>query len=234
MFLSNHFSGGSDGTTITTGNSGGISGDAWTSVAGVPAFEADNATGHRAPLVCLWASSSDRLRWGGVTFSGRQLWVRQYLYFTANPSGGSEQPLNINNEGGGFTNAFVYINTTGHFHVADTNNVTHSDTTSTINLNAWIRYEFFVNIGTTTSNGSYELRMYNDPDSFTPTETMSGSGLNFNTTLPDRISWVRNQGTNFYSDSHAVTDTGWIGPDPYGNPTTPKVSTAGLVRASTW
>lgn len=234
MYRSNSFTGGSDGTTISTANSGGQSGDAWTTVAGSMAYEADNATGHRSPLVCLWASNADRLRWGGLTFSGRQLWLRQYLYFTANPSGGSEQVANINNEGAGITNCFVFINTLGNMHLGDTTSATYVNTTSTINLNSWFRYELFVEVGTTSSNGQTELRLYNSPDSHTPTETVVNTGLNLHTTMTDRISWTRSGGANFYSDSHAVTDGGWTGPDPYGSPTSPQVSTAGLIRASTW
>lgn len=232
MWRENNFSGGTDGVTITTGNSGGTSGDAWSTVAGAPAYEADNATGLRAPMSCLWTSNSDRLRWGGLTFAARRFWIRQYLYFTANPAT-DEQPLNVNHEGSGITNCALFVTTAGKLALNNTAGSQVGITTNSISLNQWIRYEIQIDIGTTTSNSAFELRLYNSPDSFTVTETVSASGLNFETTLTDRISWVRSANT-YQSDSHAVTDTGWPGPSPYGSPTNPKVSFSAVNRAGSW
>lgn len=230
MFLSNNFSGGTDGTTISTANSGGTSGDAWGTVAGTMAYENTNATGLRAPMSCQWNSTSDRLRWTAITLAARQVWCRQYLYFSANP-GTDEQPLNINHESPSTTNLALFITTTGKVAVNDSTGAQVGLTTNSISLNQWIRYEILCTVGTTTSNGSFELRLYNDPDSFTATETVTASSLNLETALPDRISWVRSTATTFQSSAHAATDQGWPGPYPYGSPTNPMVSFSAVQRA---
>lgn len=234
MYLSNNFSGGTDGTTISTANSGGVSGDAFNTVAGTMAFENTNATGLRAPMSCQWNSTSDRLRWTGITFTGRQVWCRQYLYFASNPAA-DEQPLNINHETGpSITNLALLVTSTGKVAVNDSTGAQVGITTNSISLNQWIRYEVACNVGTTTSNGSFELRLYNSPDSFTATETVTGSSLNLETTLPDRVSWVRSTATTYQSTAHAITDQGWPGPYPYGSPTNPNVSFAATMRAGSW
>jgi hypothetical protein len=209
----NNFSGGSDGTTITTANSGGASGTPFHSISGSPKFESDNAIGFRSPMTCLFTTSTgDIMRWQGIVLAGRELWVREYIRFTSNPSS-SFNPININHFASGITNLTVSIDANGKLFVADTVGTQVGITTNSIALNTWVRYELYCNVGTTTSNSSYELRLYNTTESFTPTETISNSGLNFTTQLPDRISWVFHNGvTSYQADDFAASDRGWIGP----------------------
>lgn len=213
MLLRNSFNGGTDGVTITTLNSGGTSGDAFGSTNGTPKFESDNATGFRSPMTCLFTtSSSDILRWTGITLAARDIWVREYIYFTANP-GSSGSVVNINNLGAGTTNMAVFVDTNGKVAVNDTTNAQVGLTTTSITLNSWVRIEALCSTGTTTSNGSFTLRLFNTTESFTPTETISASGLNFTTTLPDRVSWTFCSGaTSYQADDFAATDNTWLGP----------------------
>lgn len=233
MFRSNTFSGGSDGTTITTGNSGGVSGDAFSTVSGSPAFEVDNASGFRGPMTGKFTTTSDRVRFDSFSLAARDVWMRQYMYITANPS--AETITTFIAQVAGTNNLMVLISTSGKLVIHDVNSVQVGITSASVNTNAWFRVEVFTHTGTTTSNGSFEARLYNSPDSFTATETISGSGLDLSTSVPDRVSFACNTGfTSYQIDDVAITDTDWIGPSPYGNPTNPRVSTAALVRSSTW
>src|SRR5688500_6359933 len=83
MLLRNSFNAGTAGTTITTGNSGGGSGDAFTNIGGTPTFVA--ATGTRAPLAAE-IGENDSLAWRNVTLAGREIWVRLYVRFASLPS----------------------------------------------------------------------------------------------------------------------------------------------------
>lgn len=211
MLLRNKFSGGTDGVAITTGNSGGASGDAFVTVAGTAAFESDNATGFRAPMTCKFNTASDRLRWDGFTLAGRDVWIREYIYLTANPS--TSAIIAFIAQVSGTSNLLVYIDTNGKVAINDTANAQVGVTTTSVTLNSWVRIEVFCHTGTTTSNGTFEARLYNTTESMTPTETISGSGLNFTTTVPDRISWACNTGMAPYqADDFAATDDTWLGP----------------------
>ncbi len=217
--LRNSFSGGSDGTIITTANSGGASGDSFGSTNGSPKFESDNATGWRSPMTCLLtASTSDIIRWPGIALAGRDIWIREYIYFTANPSS-SATFININSQSAGTSSMVVVVDTNGKIAVNDTTGAQVGLTTTSITLNGWVRVEAYCHTGTTTGNGEFELRLYNTADSLTPTETISASSLNFSTTLPDRISWTFHSGaTTYQADDLAVSDTGWNGPASASTP----------------
>ena len=129
----------------------------------------------------------------------------------------------------------IFVDNNGKIAVNDTTGAQVGLSSTSVNLNAWFRLEVFCHTGTTTSNGEFEVRLYNSPDSFTITETVSGTGNNFSTTVPNRVSWPGGTGIGVYQgDDFAITDTGWIGPSPYGSPTNPRVSFSAVQRAGSW
>src|ERR1043166_7445448 len=88
---SNSNEGGTDTTTITTGNSGGASGDAWSTVTVTTAaitFSVDHAAhGTLSMKIANVASpTSTRTDWTGVGGGSADIWFRHYLYMAANPS----------------------------------------------------------------------------------------------------------------------------------------------------
>jgi len=120
-----------------------------------------------------------------VTFTGtaiRPFWDltatadhfgRQYLYFTANPSG-SPLPI-IQAEDSGVARLIrLDIRNDGTVRLINAPASTDISTTATIALNQFIRLEWhFVH---NASSGIMEARLFNDPYSITPTETLtSGS-----------------------------------------------------------
>ncbi|TMR97893.1 hypothetical protein [Nonomuraea basaltis] len=83
MLRKNSFNGGTAGTSVTTANSGGSSGDAFQSVNGSPTYVA--ATGTRAPLAAL-LNDPDTVTWQNIVTAGREMWVRGYVQLASLPA----------------------------------------------------------------------------------------------------------------------------------------------------
>lgn len=213
MLLKNNFNGGSNGTTISTANSGGTSGDAFQTVTSAPAYTTTNATGTHAPLVAQLVNV-DELYWTGLTFTGRTLWARAYIYLTAYPTAPAGSILTIGTSGstGG---GRLRINNTGTLFVANPSfsTLTGMTTSAPVPLNQWVRVELMVTVGTTTSNGVAELRVYHSADSSTPTQTLSGSNFNLGTVLPTQVLFTGPAASAMYLDDIATTDVNWLGPN---------------------
>lgn len=97
---------------------------------------------------------------------------RVYLYATANPVGGSWR---IGRDGN--NNFPIFINANGTVTMNDQGGVAVT-TTAAIGLNQWVRIEYhWINSLTV---GQVELKLFNSPDSSTPTETQT-SAANRNT-----------------------------------------------------
>jgi hypothetical protein len=213
MFRENTFSGGTDGVTISTGNSGGVSGDAINSVAGTPKFENAHATGLRGPMHALiTASSTDVISWTSVSLSGRDLYTRMYAYVTANP--GVLDYWQFPRVAPSTDLAQMYVSTTGKLSIRKAGSGTDlALTTNSIALNQWIRVEANYHFGTTSGNGSCEIRLFNDADSDTATEVATSSSIDLGTSLPDTLAFSYHTGmTSFEMDDIAMSDVGFIGP----------------------
>lgn len=98
---------------------------------------------------------------------------RLYLYCTANPSGGQYR---IMYDLG--ANQIFRITTTGKVEVIDASSTTAVITTTSISLNQWVRIEWHCIHSATV--GQWEVKLFNNPDSSTPTETVA-SAANRNT-----------------------------------------------------
>jgi len=98
---------------------------------------------------------------------------RNYLYATANPPGSFRVVKDIT--GGAL---IVYIQADGTIQSYDTVGGLLYTTTNSIALNQWVRIEWHWIHSTTVGQG--ELKLFNNPDSSTPTETVI-SAANKNT-----------------------------------------------------
>src|ERR1044072_6100681 len=101
MLFRNSFNAGTAGTVITTANSGGGSGDAFTSITGTPTCVA--ATGTRAPLAAE-IGDDDSVAWRNWVLTGRELWIRAYVRFASLPSA-DDWFLELNILSGGISSA---------------------------------------------------------------------------------------------------------------------------------
>ena len=180
--VSANFETGTNGNTVSTGDTG--SATAWEGVTiGASAaliYDTAHVYNTLAAKVSTGASSvSCYAEWTTAAGTLTDHYGRIYLYWTANPtvdcrvvnafdsSDVGAWGIVIGQAGGSFP---------GQVRLLKVGSATVATTTATISLNQWIRIEWHtVNSATV---GTLELKLYNTPDSTTATETISGSALN--------------------------------------------------------
>ncbi|GAA0403171.1 hypothetical protein GCM10009530_63950 [Microbispora corallina] len=211
MLKKNSFSGGTDGGNITTSNSGGTSGDAFDSWSGSPTYTSSQATGSRAPLVGKLRDatvSSQDIQWM-FTLAARTVWVRAYVYLSTAPSAQSafiyDNDLTVN----------VNINTNRTISILGSgfpSGPTLVTSTTALPTGQWCRVEVKVVYGTTSFNGSVELRIYTSADSGTADDTKTASAVNTGTTPTASIHFQSISGLDLLVDDLGITDVDWLGP----------------------
>jgi hypothetical protein len=216
--LANSFEGGSDGTTITTGNSGGASGNAFDNVtiglASTVAFQnnpvAGGLTGHMTMGATAAATHID---WTGLGSITGAVYSRMYLYKTATPPATWFYPMQWNNNASARCAAVAI--TAGNILRMD-NAAGSSILTSTITIpnNQWVRIETKVVPSTTV--GTVEYRIYLSADASHYDETKNATGLvlgaNIDQVFFGLITTPTNMnGQHWYYDNLAVSTVDWIG-----------------------
>jgi Putative Ig domain len=171
--LYNNFEGGTNGTTITTGNSGGSSGHAW-DVATVTNGSLVYSNTQAAHGGLSGAMSTNNT--GGVAYIGwttslgtvTSLYGRFNIYLTAYPT---TVDANVQMKGTGSSSAGnVQIDTTGHI-IAQTNTFTNAFAfVNAIPLNQWVRVEWYL-LGGSAGNAQFTINYYASLDSTQITET---------------------------------------------------------------
>jgi len=239
--LSNSFEGVTpSGTTVTTGNSGGASGNAFDGVTiGTGATVAsDSAHAAHGSLGCQIATgaTSAQAFCGWTTSMGTQAqtWFRMYLYLTANPAASIVVFRAVS---GGSQAGGMRITTAGKIAMingAGTNIVT---TVTAIPLNAWFRAEGFI-IGSATA-GQLEAKLFLTPDAAAADETVTSTAAQNTTGSMDTYEFgvgtsTANAGP-FWEDDLGLSNTGYMGPSVVALATVPVVSPqAAVERAASW
>lgn len=178
--LNNGGEGGTDGAAVTSGNSGGVSGNAWDSVTGAPTFDSAHAYGSLAYKFDLAASSTSRqLIWSSALGTQSEVWGRFYLWTGAAPPVTNRVGIVRGLVGGG--QAFrITWETDGTIAFRDAGNgITGGGTMVTsaaLPSNQWVRVEFHAI--PLSSTGTAELRVYHNADSTTATQTLSTTSSN--------------------------------------------------------
>jgi hypothetical protein len=218
----NSFEGGSDGTSITPGNSGGASGtpfDVVTLGAGsTQNFSATHAAHGSLGMEIVTPAStplSTRVEWTGIGSLTGNLWIRFYLYRLALPSA-NFLFTSVRNNAGAASGNFL-ISTNGKLNMQNAAGTSQGASTGTaMALNQWVRFE--IRILSSTTAGEGEIRMYNTADAAIGSETDSMNygaamvlGANSDQT---RIGMVTNPlaSDTSYFDDLAISTVGWIGP----------------------
>lgn len=174
--------GGSNGTGITTGNSGGGSGDAFESVsAGAGAtltYDNTHARGTLAAKLATGGSAADcSLNYQAKIGAQTQVWYRAYVYMTANPPS-NHRLFDAWDSGSGQLCFAVYLTSTGKLQSVNTGGGQIQIMTGNCPLNAWFRVEAMI-IGSATV-GQIEVKRFDSADSATETEKIT-SAANQNT-----------------------------------------------------
>ena len=178
---SNTFEGLSNGTGITSGNSGGASGDAFDlmtlgSGATATADTSKSAHGSVSMKLATGVSAADCVaEWTTKIGSQTVNYGRAYLWIGSNP--GTNHRLFDLVASPNLCGA-IYLTTTGKLQPVDTGGGQMTITTNSVALSQWIRIEWKYTASTTV--GQAEIRLYNTADSTTATETQV-SAASFNT-----------------------------------------------------
>lgn len=141
--LQNTAEGGSDSTAVTTGNSGGSSGDSWTAVVtgtgSIVYSSAQKQHGSLSYLVTTAASQATYLQWTPAV-SATTCVYRFYVRFTGLPSGGLYF-ASWRSTSGGTLRCALGLNADGTLFFQDTNSATQYTSAGTISTNTWYRFE---------------------------------------------------------------------------------------------
>jgi hypothetical protein len=215
--LKNSFEGGSNGTTITTGNSGTAPDDAFDNVStGTGATTAfDNTQAAHGTLSAKIAtaatSTTSYLEWSASFPNPATRWFRAYLYFTALPAA-QYRVLNVLQ---GSTNIGNILFTAAGALAFTRAAGTTVFTSAAIPLNQWVRLEGFVTGD--ASVGQWEYKIWYTPDSpGTPDDTQTSAATQAMTGVPDKVRFgiglnIANAGP-YWMDDIGLSDTGYLGP----------------------
>lgn len=206
MQLTNSFEGGSHGTSITTGNSGGASGDAFNAINGTaPIFSSTHAM-HGSLAMDPGTGTNGNVQWT-LSPAKTQIWGRGYYYFTGSPTAAYSVVIARN---GASNLGLVKFNTSRQLQVGE--GATLTTFTSTIPTNAWFRVEFRMNCSGTTI--SVEGRLWLTPDSAGAADETQTQNVSDTTANMDAIRFGTNVNSTFtpWTDDILVNDTGFPGP----------------------
>lgn len=221
--LNNTAESGAIGATVTTGNSGGASGDSWDTVqiganASVTYVESPSMVGKRGYRLSTGATSTTAyLQW---TAKIAQRWPsgiaanygKTYLIITAIPAADTTF-VEFSDAAGTTNRGNIRVRSTGVLRLRNAANGTVVSGTVVLSLNTLYRVEWQVD---GSASGSYQLVLYLG-NSGTPLETLSGSG-NFGGTIGTvRFGYVTNvaNAAAIYFDGINVNDVGLPGASTY-------------------
>lgn len=214
MARGNSFEGGTDEANITTGNSGGASGDAFDSVsigtgATVVYDNAQAAHGSNSARIATTGTSS--LAYVAYTLASVTSDIsRAYIRLTSLPAvvqiltrymSGANQGLRVN------------VKAAGTLEVRDAGNTVVGTTTSAVTPGQFWRYELQPGFG--AGAGTCVLRLYTDPDSDTITDSLNLSGLTLTANATEVRFGVGAAAANMaavWFDDLAVEGATWHGP----------------------
>lgn len=209
------------GTTVTTANSGGASGNAWDVVTlpsggSIVSDSAQVAHGGLSYLITIGGTLAEAyLAWTtsiGVLGSTAPVFTRAYLYVTANP--GTTHKLISVMTGTNAACGSLILTTAGKIATINAAGTTVATSTNSVPLNAWCRVEFDCTPSTTV--GVLTARLYLTPDAIAADETLNNTGQVLSAGPVDQVRYgprgttVANVSCRF--DDVGITDIGPMGP----------------------
>lgn len=172
--------GGTNGVTVTAGNSGGASGTAFgtvgTGAGGAIIYSNEQAAHGTLSWKCTPGTGAQTMLWN-QTGSGAVFSTRFYVYLTGYPS--AETQWHLVQTSGGALVAGMNLTTAGKLKVFNSAATTLATFTNSVPLNTWTRITLFGTINATT--GSVTAKMY-PGDSLTATETQAFTNTNTGST----------------------------------------------------
>jgi hypothetical protein len=217
-FKSNTFEGGTDGTIITTANSGDVSGTPWdlVQIGAVDATaEFDNARASQgtksARLVSAATAAVVQLRWSFDEIP--ELFTRFYLYL---PSTVALPVRLLFVETAGFTQVARYeiADSAGTpvVRIYSEGDFANAVGTVAVTRDAWIRYETWVKLG---SSGLVQAKLFNSLDISTADDIVSINPYASTNLTAGRVRFGWNAAVanrEYWLDSIAMETSGYMGP----------------------
>ncbi|WP_214317056.1 hypothetical protein [Nonomuraea sediminis] len=162
----NNLNGGTNGTAITTGNSGGASGSPFTNVVGSPQFSNANPFGGSGLVATNGVAGADtHIDWQALGTVGDALYLRVYLYWAGAIGPATFKPLMALLGPTGVVSKVWMGNSTLKFRIATGGGTTAAVTGNAVMpVNQWVRLEFCYTIDS-AGNGTSEMWTYLDPES---------------------------------------------------------------------
>lgn len=216
--LNNTFEGSSDETTVTTGNSGGGSGDAFGSVVidasnGVVYDSAKAAHGSFSCRMDIATANRTAVSWQSAQTGGSILecWGRLYYWNSAAPTVGIRLAALYQ---AGVLKAGLVHTSGGLLRVSDSASAS-DDTIAAIPTSTWVRVEFHVIVSATV--GQIEARLYlADATSPITNGTVSSAATRNTGTAIDEVAFGNTtfnaQTVQMWIDDLQLNGTGWPGP----------------------
>lgn len=213
MILTNNGEGGSNGSAITTGNSGGASGNAWDSIlaaAGTCAYD-NTQTAHGALSLTHSTSgtaASLQLQWEASTGNPARMWGRYYYRYTSTTL--TLDLHRVRNSSGSQVGRLTVASSTGFLQLRNGGNTVVATSSTALSTGTWYRIEWDFQPGSVTNTAWIYAA-----DSVVPLETVSASSSYGSTDCGQfhlgNLSSQANVGQRWFDDV-AVTDLGWLGP----------------------
>lgn len=216
VIKTNSLEGGTDAVVISPANSGGASGDAFTTVSqgSGNTMEYDNAFARGGTLSAkhdcsVGAGNFALLQWNFADIN--RLYGRVYVRFSANPPA-TMNMITLNNAAGTL-GMRISVTTAGKIRVFNSAGTqVGSDTTNSIALNQWVRIEYHIWIGAATA---VDIRLFNTPEaaigSFT--EQVLLGPFSMGTGFGQVQTGVRTLGQGpIWTDDYAIGGIDWHGP----------------------
>lgn len=219
---------GTDGTVVTTGNSGS-DGDAFDSVVGTGAapdtIEYDTATKHGGSSSILANSTNtgnEYVEWDASwPTETTEVWVRAYVYITTSTSGAANQVIRLQ-DSAGTTVAVFRLDAARNPGIGGLVTTTEPSGPPVMPLNEWMRFEMHVPIGNSvTITGRVFLG--SNVDGTTPDYewTQSSSDTDNGNSNIDRVRFGNSTATPVIQlDDVGITNNTWMGPRTTEQPIT--------------
>lgn len=164
-------------------------------------FKAPTAAGRSA---VTWSTSMGTLS---------TVWLRYYAWHASQTGGLSTGSVFFRCFSATTNRAQVGLNSTGKVTIYNAAGTAVASTTATVPTSSWYRVEAKIDL---SASGTWEVRYFNNAalESSTPTETISGSAVNFGGTgtIYNFGHTTTDIGTDAYLDDIGIDSTGFLGP----------------------
>ncbi|MER7213223.1 hypothetical protein ABT340_39685 [Streptosporangium sp. NPDC000239] len=218
----NTFEGGTNGTAVSTGNSGGASGTAFSYIDGPPKYSSLRAAhGNLSMLI-------DTVDGGiaGLAMSGSGTrWLRACVWSTSWSESFSLMYAEMTS--GSYFSLELGLSSMALRHYNGTSTTDIATGTVAPATSQWIRVEMQC---ASDASGSAQARLFNSVDSTTASDSISGSRSQTSTTWT-QASWRFTAEADTWFDDVGWSDTDWLGPATASASLPPRPMVTGLRQA---